>query len=99
MLDPSSLTDDLEEDSEDLLWSMLDYGILGTSAQRQRKEGEVAPPEPNNSPVVSSILPFPVSNSEQVVNPMTSLFSPEFLNGLSPEVRTSEIEYLLDCIY
>lgn len=92
LLDPARLTEDLDPYHEEILWSMIDYGILGS--------------DPHKKPLVprSSIsgLPSPDSWALQAgfnfnAAPRESSDNPGIFDNLSPTMRLNEVEHLLDC--
>ena len=92
LLDPARLTEDLDPYHEEILWSMIDYGILGS--------------DPCKKPLVprSSIsgLPSPDSWALQAgfnlnAAPRESLDNPGIFDNLSPTMRLNEVQHLLDC--
>ncbi|KAL4738926.1 hypothetical protein BDV11DRAFT_215602 [Aspergillus similis] len=92
LLDPNSLTRDLDPMSEETLWSMLDYSILG-SRPRETSSGSgsdvLSIPSPTTWALGSDMLgPAP---------PRIDSSHDDMFRGISPALRLSEMEFLLNC--
>jgi hypothetical protein len=84
--------EDVDPASQEVLWSMIDYGILGA--------------DPNKNPLTSrmgiSNLPSPTSwtmGSDMLRNVPSRLegSNTDIFNGLTPTMRLNEVESLLNC--
>lgn len=92
LLDPTCLTEDFDLASQEVLWSMIDYGILGADPQKKPltpKTGMSHLPSPDSWAIDSDLLGDPPS---QFQGCNTDIFG-----GLSPSMRLNEVEYLLNC--
>ena len=91
LLDPDCLTDDLEPGAEDVMLSMLDYGVLGTPPQAEIPAS--APQAPN----MPSTPPW--ASSAETLNGLSPRAGPDsdLFSEIPPGVRINEIEYLLNC--
>lgn len=89
LLNPDCLTEELEPGSEDIMLSMLDYGVLGTPAHT--KVPESAPPVST----MPSTPPWALS-TDVVTSPRLGTDS-DLFSEIPPGVRINEIEYLLNC--
>lgn len=92
LLDQTCLMEDLDPASQDVLWSMIDYGILGA--------------DPNKKPLtpksvvstLSSQKPWTVNSD--ILGSVPSRFeggNTDIFAGLTPSMRLNEVEYLLNC--
>lgn len=92
LLDPKCLMEDVDTASQEILWSMIDYAILGADPRKKPltpRTGMSNLPSPNSWGLGSELLntgpaKFDGANSD--------LFS-----GLTPTMRLNEVEYLLNC--
>lgn len=84
--------EDVDPASREILWSMLDYGILGADPRKK-------PLTPRTG---LSNLPSPSTwglGSDMLDNgaPRFDGASTDIFGGLTPTMRLNEVEYLLNC--
>lgn len=84
--------EDVDPASQEILWSMIDYGILGADPRKKPLTPRAATsslPSPNSWNLGSDILNTGASRFDGA---NTDIFS-----GLTPTMRLNEVEYLLNC--
>ncbi|KAE8393877.1 hypothetical protein BDV23DRAFT_29129 [Aspergillus alliaceus] len=92
LLDPACLADDLDPASEDMLWSMIDYALLGEDPRKTSQAmGSEIP-----------ILPSPTSWAldAEILAPVSSIVDASHGNlfsAMTPTLRLNEVEYFLNC--
>lgn len=92
LLDPRSLTEDLDPSCEEVCWSMIDYAILGADPHKKpliSKTGFSNLPSPNQWALGTEALG---GESPRFDGTSTDIFS-----GLTPNMRLNDVEYLLNC--
>ncbi|CAG8284606.1 unnamed protein product [Penicillium nalgiovense] len=92
LLDPTRLMEDLDPPSQEILWSMIDYGALGADPQKKPltpRTGISNLPSPTSFAIGSDILGNAPSRFEGG--------NVDIFGGLTPAMRLNEAEYLLDC--
>lgn len=92
LLDPTCLMDDVDPASQEILWSMIDYGILGADPQKKPltlRTGISNLPSPTSWAIGSDMLG---SAPPRFESGNTDIFC-----GLTPAMRLNEVEYLLNC--
>ncbi|CAI7607908.1 unnamed protein product [Penicillium pancosmium] len=92
LLDPARLTEDLDPYHEDILWSMIDYGILGSDPYKRPlipRPNTSNIPSPDSWALQSS---FNMSAPSRSAPDNTGIF-----DGFSPTMRLNEVEHLLNC--
>lgn len=84
LLDPGHLMDDLDFESEEIMWSMIDYAIMGADPDKR--------PKPNtNLPSPGWAVGAGIMGASGVDSPSANLL------GLTPSMRLEEVEQFLNC--
>ncbi|RAH40590.1 Zn(II)2Cys6 transcription factor [Aspergillus brunneoviolaceus CBS 621.78] len=93
VLDESTPPSDLDPRSDEALWAMLDYSILGSNLPKTSSESG-SDYRGNLSPTpwaLGSNMPISTSSSR------IDLGDDDLFRGLSPALRLNEVEFLLNC--
>lgn len=89
LLNPACLSEDLGPALEEVMWSMIDYRLLGAKpAQRPLTSLEQIGSSPNFWSFGTDTL---------ATTPSRLHGTDEIFAGLSPNLRLNDIEYLLEC--
>jgi hypothetical protein len=92
LLDPTRLMEEVDPVSQEVLWSMIDYGTLGADPQTKplTPRTEISNlPSPTSWAIGSDILGNAPSRFEGG--------NVDIFGGLTPAMRLNEVEHLLDC--
>lgn len=84
--------EDVDLTSQEILWSMIDYGILGADPRKKPLSPRTVIsnlPSPNSWALGSDILATGPSRFDGA--------NADIFSGLTPTMRLNEVEYLLDC--
>jgi hypothetical protein len=84
--------EDVDPASQEILWSMIDYGILGADPRKRpltSRTGILNLPSPNSWALGSDVL----GNGA----PRFESGNADIFSGLTPTMRLNEVEYLLNC--
>ncbi|KAI2703446.1 transcriptional regulator family: Fungal Specific TF [Penicillium roqueforti] len=89
LLDPRHLMDELDFGSEEIMWSMIDYAIMGADPSKKQLSPKSAAniPSPTSWVLGAGILGQPGYDS-----PNGNIFG-----GLTPSMRLEEVEQFLNC--
>ncbi|KAJ5280536.1 hypothetical protein N7478_005908 [Penicillium angulare] len=90
LLDPSCLAEELDSFSQEVLWSMIDYRILGSDPHKKPLTDKPATP---NMATMWALE----SNALSPTHPRFDGASPDIFGALTPTMRLNEVEYLLNC--
>ncbi|KAJ5349564.1 hypothetical protein N7541_007291 [Penicillium brevicompactum] len=88
LLDPSHLMDELDFGSEEVMWSMIDYAILGADPSKK----QISPKTGANLPSPTSWVLGAGMLGQDGYNP-----SGNILGGITPSMRLEEVEQFLNC--
>ncbi|CAG8040287.1 unnamed protein product [Penicillium salamii] len=88
LLDPNHLMDELDFGSEEVMWSMIDYAILGADPSKKQL-----------SPKTGANMPSPTSWVLGTGMLGQDAYSPSgnILGGITPSMRLEEVEQFLNC--